>query len=544
MFQRRIKANTLFFKKLNTKIIFTPALLLVVAVLFQSSSVYSQEQTPVQRAVSPRGEVFFNLIAERAQALAKKPYQAPNTELPDVLNNMKYEQYRNIRFRPEASLWRDQSPFEVQFFHPGFLYKHPVDIEVVNQDGTSLPLHFDPAMFNYENDAQGVKALKDNNFGFAGFRVHFPINSDEYKDEFLVFQGASYFRLIGPGHFYGLSARGLAIDTAENSGEEFPIFKKFWLVKPQPEDARLVIYALLDSPSVTGAYRFEVHPGAPTEMQVSSKLYARKDIKKLGVAPLTSMFFFGENKTRFFDDFRPEVHDSDGLLVQTSHDEWIWRPLTNPKTLQVTSSMDTNPKGFGLAQRDRNFEHYLDSESHYGERPSMWIEPKGDWGKGRVELVEIPTDTETNDNIVAYWVPEKPLKAGESVQYDYNLRTFESRLAKESLAKVERTHIGWAALPGQDNPPPKAERQFVIDFNDGELSNLKPGLKLKAEINASSGKIYDVNVMPLPQQGHWRVAFKLAPQENKPADMRLFLTLHNQRISEVWNYVWLPNAIQ
>src|SRR5690606_23556797 len=282
----------------------------------------------------------------------------------------------------------------------------------------------DPDFFIYHGDPVQVPADAISRLGYAGLRVHYPLNKPQYKDEFLVFQGASYFRLVGPGQAYGLSARGLAINTAEASGEEFPAFREFWLIKPAADASRMWFIALLDSPSLTGAYSFELAPGAPTSVRVEARLFPRADITKLGIAPLTSMFFYGENRTRFIDDFRPEVHDSDGLLMQTGAGEWIWRPLANPPELRVTSLQDRNPLGFGLLQRHRNFVTYHDTEAKYVRRASICIEPDGQWGAGRLELVVIPTDSDTNDNIVAYWVPSAPVKAGSDWRFRYKLTTF------------------------------------------------------------------------------------------------------------------------
>ena len=349
--------------------------------------------------------------------------------------------------------------------------------------------------------------------------------------------------MVGPGLVYGLSARGLAIDTAEPKGEEFPVFREFWLVKPGPTDTRMVMYALLDSPSITGAYRFEIIPGAPTEMAVEARLFARKDIQKVGVAPLTSMYMWGENHTRFVDDFRPEVHDSDGLLMAASNGEWIWRPISNHRQLRVSSMSDENPRGFGLLQRDRDFDHYMDMEARYEKRPSMWIIPEGDWGKGRAELVEIPSDSETNDNVVAYWVPAKAMKAGSNATFKYRLRSFDDHLPENVTAKVIRTRIGWAANPGQANPPPLSNRKFVIDFRGGELSNLSADAPLVAEMQKNSGAISELVVRQLPDGRTWRASFKLEPDGDKVADMRLYLKLRDQRLSEVWSYVWYPDAI-
>lgn len=530
------------------------ALILSVGIADNHAS-YAQEPNPSASAPSTATDVhqpgfvtadesnaLFNAIEARAKNLAGENFVAANAGIPKELAEMNYEQYRSIQFRSDKSLWRDESLFEIQLFHPGFLYKEPVTIHMARLGGDTR-LKFERDFFDYFGLAEEFADKVPEDVGFAGFRVHYPIGN-EHKTEFLVFQGASYFRMVGPGQFYGVSGRGLAIDTAEASGEEFPVFREFWLVQPEPGQTHLVLYALLDSPSISGAYRFEVTPGAPTEMLVEARLFARKDIKKLGVAPLTSMYHHGENKVRFVDDFRPEVHDSDGLLVATANGEWVWRPLSNHRALRISSLSDENPHGFGLLQRDRDFDSYMDMEAKYQLRPSMWVTPVGDWGKGRVELVEIPTDTEVNDNIVAYWVPEQSMKAGEARRYSYRLRSFDNHLPEQIGAKVLRTRIGWGAIPGHSNPPPHSKRQFIIDFAGGELENLPADALLEAQMANTSGTISDLMVTRLPDQKTWRASFKLEPEGNNLVDMRLFIKLRDQRLTEVWSYVWYPDAIQ
>ena len=505
------------------------------------------EQKPAMITIPQ--EKLFDVITARAKKLASEPYVAPKDLELEALTSIGYQDYRAIRFRPDQAIWKDQSLYEVQLFHPGFLYKSPVAINTLEQNAEVKSLPFKTDYYRYDATAAPLEAeistaIKNTQLGHAGFRLHFPLNNSEYKDEVAVFQGASYFRLVGPHQVYGLSARGLAVDTALSSGEEFPVFKEFWLVKPAPEDTTIVLYALLDSPSVAGAYRFELTPSTNTEVKTQMQIFARKDINKLGIEPLTSMFYHGENSTKFFDDYRPEVHDSDGLLMQSAEGQWVWRALNNPKKLSVTSFSYDNPKGFGLAQRDRDFNNYLDTEAHYHNRPSMWIEPMGSWGKGRVELVEIPTDTETNDNIVSYWVPEQAMKAGDSLSFSYKLSTFNATLASQDKASVLRTRIGSAALPGEKNPPPKSHRQFTVDFSGENINQLSANFAMKADLTLSSGEISDKTVQQLPNNQGWRVAFKVAPEGDKPVDMRLSLKLRDKEISEVWSYVWYPNDVQ
>jgi glucans biosynthesis protein len=487
---------------------------------------------------------LFDRITERARTLAGQTWSRSEIErIPKVLADLNYPQYRDIRFRKDHAIWKDQSLFSVELFHPGFLYVHPVTIhQVIGDTVTTVP--YDAGLFDYGKN-EGLQRQLSPELGFAGFRVHFPINRNEYHDEVIAFLGASYFRMVGRGQSYGLSARGLAINTAGPNGEEFPLFTEFWLVRPPPQATTMTFYALLESESLTGAYRFELTPGADTILDVTARLIARADIAKLGVAPLTSMFLYGENSMGHFDDFRPEVHDSDGLLMHTRAGEWIWRPLTNGNGLQVSTLLDGNPKGFGLAQRDRDFGHYLDDESQYHNRPSHWVSARGgDWGKGAVELIEIPIDEETNDNIVAFWVPEKPFKAGEERTFRYQIRTFGGNLPAEHLAEVTRTRIGWGAIPGTQNKPPRSFRQFIVDFNGGEIADLHGSQPLKPELTTTTGKLEDVTASRLPDGHGWRVAFKLRPEETKPADMRLFLSLLGRRVSETWSYVWQPNLIR
>jgi glucans biosynthesis protein len=296
----------------------------------------------------------------------------------------------------------EKNPFQVQFFHPGLYYNRTVIINTVSHEGAkNVP--FSPDFFDY--GANRFQEKIPSELGFAGLRILYPLNTDQ-PDDIAVFLGASYFRAVGKNQAYGLSARGLAIDTGQDSGEEFPYFKEFWIEEPDRNAQEIIIFALLDSKRITGAYRFTIRPGDNTKMLVEGKLFKRDNIEKIGIAPLTSMFFYGENTNqRPVDDFRPEIHDSDGLQVVNSSGEKIWRPLINPPHLFINSFQSSNIKAFGLLQRDRDFDHYQDQETRYDSRPSALVVPVGDWGPGHVELVQIPTENETNDNIVAYWVP-------------------------------------------------------------------------------------------------------------------------------------------
>ena len=499
--------------------------------------------TVIVHVQAEEAEGLFAEVTKRAGALADKAYEPPESPLPEALAEIGYDEYRAIRFRPEAALWRGDGRFEIQLFHAGYLYREPVQVNLV-EDGQLSRVEFDPDFFRYDGPAAHLADLEASGLGFAGFRVHYPLHREDYYDEFLVFLGASYFRMVGRDQGYGLSARGLAIDTAESGGEEFPVFREFWLIRPAPEASRMTIIALLDSNSVTGAYRFDVMPGQDAELEVDARIFAREDVNKLGVAPLTSMFAFGDTSVRKPDDFRPRVHDSDGLLALTASGEWIWRPLTNPRHLRLSSLQDSKPGGFGLLQRERGFDQYLDLEARYDRRPGQWVEAlEGDWDSGGVELVEIPTMTETEDNIVAFWSPDSPPGAGESRRFRYRTHTVGDALRDQRVARVVRTRQGWGAVPGDDSPPPREVRQFLVDFRGGELASLTDEQPLEADITTTAGEIRDLLLRPLPDGETWRATFRVHPDGEMPADMRLRLLLRERILTETWSYVWYPDEL-
>ena len=484
------------------------------------------------------GPFAFSDVQRLASERAAKEYRAPPQNLPASLANLTYDQYRDIRFRPASALWRGQALFEVQFFHRGYRVRQKVNVFEVTPAGAGL-VEYSPRLFTFGRLLKTPKLSTD--VGFAGFRVHYPLQSPTYKDELLVFLGASYFRVLGRNQHYGASARGLAIDTGAQSGEEFPTFTDFWLVRPQPGDRSLTIYALLDSRSVTGAYQFEVRPGEVTQVEVHCDLYPRRTIAKLGVAPLTSMFLYGDDGTgRHFDDFRPQVHDSDGLMNETGHGQWIWRPLANPRELRVNRFMDENPHGFGLVQRDRNFAHYQDVESQYQSRPSYWVQPLGSWGKGGVELVEIPSDEEIHDNMVAYWVPDQAVSAGKPMSFAYLLSTFSDNPRWPPGGRVVALRSGNPAVGDNKGRFGPGARRMVVEFGGGELEGLDGAQPVKAELTADNGQIDALTVQRVPQSGTWRIAFVVTPRKKPVVDLRCYLTLYGEVLTETWVYQWSP----
>ncbi|HVY64359.1 MAG TPA: glucan biosynthesis protein [Gammaproteobacteria bacterium] len=468
------------------------------------------------------GEPFDrNVLLERAAEIAKKPYQDPiRRNAPEL--KLSYDQYRSIRFRNDAAIWNNENrTFTVDLFYPGFIFNVPVNINLVVAK-MARRVRFSNDLF--ESDANALVAGPDS--AYSGFRVRAPLNRPDFMDEFLVFQGASYFRAVARGQLYGLSARGLAVRTARAEGEEFPAWTDFWIERPPEKADRITIHAILQSRSVVGAYTFVARPGNETVIDVDATLFARSDLTYFGIAPLTSMFLFDSSNRARFDDYRNAVHDSDGLQVLNGNGERIWRPLANPAALQISAFIDENPKGFGLLQRKRNFEDFQDAEALYNRRPSLWVEPKGQWGRGHVELVEIPSDREIHDNIVAYWQPEAPIKAGQKASFAYRLR-FTAEPLDASLARVVATRSG-AALQNQD------QRSFVIDYRGrGPIPQ-----DLKPEVWSSGGAVLNARGHVLPGTDIYRASFELDPGREDTVELRLVLTSNGKPWGETWLYRW------
>ena len=472
-------------------------------------------------------------VAKRARALAAEPFVEPD-RIPRWLLDLDYNAWRGIRFRPEYALWRSRNlAFEVQFFHPGLYYDRAVAINVVDADGIR-PVAFNPSMFDY--DVGDIGSRVPQNLGFAGFRLHYPIKRRDYKDEVIVFLGATYFRAVGRDQGFGASMRALAIDTGLPSGEEFPFFREFWLVRPTSTADAMAIYALSDSLRTTGAFRFVVTPGTQTVVQVDARIYLREPVVKLGLAPVTSMFLHGENTTRCVADFRPEVHDSDGMLLHLADQEWLWRPLDNPERLSINSFLASDPKGFGLLQRDREFDHYQDLETRPELRPSVWIVPATHWGDGHVEVLEIPSDQDYNDNMVVFWVPERADDDTRAIEASYSVYWYGDDDTRPSQARVVSTR----RQPGTKD----GRLRFVVDFEGARLAQLEPATVLRAVITVASGKdsgeIVERHVVKNPVTGGWRMSFELKPESGDPIELRAFLDLGGNALTETWTYTVEP----
>jgi periplasmic glucans biosynthesis protein len=476
-------------------------------------------------------------VAGQAKLLSQAPYAPPQDTIPSSYKALSYDQYRAIRFKKDLALWKhDNLGFTAEFFSAGYIYRTPVQIFNVD-GGRAAEIKYNPDLFAYGPKVN--RPPENANPGFSGFRIHTPINRADVLDEFAVFQGASYFRSKATGQDYGMSARGLAIDTAQPPADEFPIFRSFWLVKPAPGASSITIFALLDSVSVTGAYKFVISAGDNTVMHVDCTLFPRRTMASAGIAPLTSMFYFAPSSSFRADEARSRVHDSDGLSIWNGKGEHIWRPLVNPSRAQFSAFADEGLKGFGLLQRERRASRYQDFDAHYELRPSVWIKPGEPWGAGSVDLVELPTQNEYLDNVVAFWHPKEPLQAAGTYTYRYSISWCSEPPILHNFATVAQTLVGASTQH-------EGMRLFYIDFIGTEDFNLCiesddfcPDKHGNVELSASTGTIVNVAIRKNTISSGHRVGFEYQPAPGTiEADLRCVLVAEGKPISEVWVYRW------
>jgi periplasmic glucans biosynthesis protein len=512
---------------------------LIAGAWFVASRAWAQQAVDEGLLDAVRVPFSFEQLKAWAHMLAGEPFRPAEVVRPDVLEKIDYDAHQQLKFRPEKSL-RPGKHFPIQLFHLGHYFRESVRIFIV-EGGEAREVPYRTSLF--ESPADHPARQLPANAGFAGFRVMTP----ELKTDWLAFLGASYFRTSGPFNQYGLSARGLAIDTGLPTPEEFPRFTKFWLEADEHPSPRFTTYALLESPSVTGAYRIRSERVTNSlgihriVMEIECELMARKDIQRLGVAPFSSMFWYGEHNRKLAADWRPEIHDSDGLAMWTGAGERIWRPLNNPRRVTTNTFVDRDIRGFGLLQRDRNFVHYLDDGIFYERRPSVWVEPLDGWGPGALHLLEIPTDDEVHDNIAVYWSPDQPFRAGEQRRYRYRLTWLDDIPFPETLARAIGNWTGMGGRPGQKRP--QGVRKFVIDWQGPVLAGLgrKDGVELVATV--SRGTVTNAYAYPVvDQRERWRALFDVNVSGTDPVDMRVFLRKGEQPLTETWLYQYFPEV--
>ena len=484
---------------------------------------------------APQKGFGYEDVVRQARSLGERPFDASAASIPTELSQLTYDTYREIRFRRDRAFWREGgSDFRLLPFHLGFLHNKPVQLHIINH-GAAIPIPFTTSLFEY-GKVPPPKGLSPS-VGFAGFAVTTNLNNPQVQDEIISFLGASYFRLIGRGQRYGLSARSLALDVGGSQNEEFPFMRALWLEEPSRDSTELVIYALLDSPSVAGAYRYVVRPGQETHIDVTATIIPRTRIERLGIAPLTSMFQAGEGDLAQRSDFRPEIHDSDGLMMQAGSGEWIWRPIRNPTALRISSFGDTNPRGFGLMQRDRDFGNYQDLEAHYHARPGYWVEPQGEWGEGRVELIEIPTDNEAFDNIVATWTPNAPLPVGAPAEFRYRLTSLSTT---GHLHPYAQTQNSFAGSDIEDrHAPGHGTKRFIVDFAGGDLAYyLADPDRVEIAATATAGTISTTIIQPNPAIKGFRAIVDASLPDGQTAELRMYLRARGRTLSETWTSTW------
>jgi glucans biosynthesis protein len=478
----------------------------------------------------------FEMLVERARQTAAAAYVPPQT-LGAPFTDLDYDDYRNVQFNEDSALWAGPGATGVlHAYHPGWLFDSTVSLfEVVG--GVATPLTFTSDDFVYYGDAAGKIGAATPLPGVAGFRINMPLNAADRFDEVVSFLGASYFRALGKDNRYGISARGLAVNTATSEAEEFPRFSAFWLERPAIGSASVTFYALLESESVAGAYRFVLTPGETTTMDVTTELFFRQDVAQLGIAPLTSMFLFGLNDRGGFDDYRTRVHDSEALIINSANDT-LFRVLNNPEQLANSYFSAQSPKSFGLVQRHRAFDDYLDAGAHYELRPSLMVEPQGDWGSGMIRLIEIPSDLEANDNIVAFWIPQDSYTAGSSANVSYRLNWGMNPLsARSELAQVFRTLAGHGGVSGVK--PRTDERKFVIDFEGGPLAEPSGEQVVEAQISVLGGEVLQQTLQRV--EGHdamWRLVMEVAADDDATVELRANLAAGERPLTETWVYQW------
>lgn len=508
--------------------------------LHSSAALFTVASTGAWAAAAPQASAATPFDYARLKGLARtraaQRYASGAQHLPPAVAALDWDHWQAIRFRDERSVWaQDGLRFQLRFAHLGFRLDKPVRMyEVAN--GAAREILFDAGMFDYGHAGLRAADLPPT-LGFGGLRI---FHHTDWTRDCAVFQGASYFRAVDGDMQYGMSMRGLAVNCGLPEPEEFPDFVAYYLERPAPDSSRLTIYGLLDSPSLTGAYRFVIDVNDTLVMDIDAALYPRRPIERLGIAPGTSMFLCGKNDRRVGDDWRPEIHDSEGLQICTGVGEWMWRPLVNPHGVRVNSYIDESPRGFGLMQRERQFTQYQDDWAFYEKRPSVWVEPKAPWRKGSVMLVEIPTSDETQDNIVAFWTPAEPPQPGREYLYGYRLYWCRDNPRGPAIATVRATRTGVGGIIGQKRT--HFSWRFVVDFAGGELAELGEHARITPVISTSRGRIELPSARRLLPLDEWRAIFDLALTDDsiEPVNLRLYLALDGQALSETWEYQYTP----
>ncbi len=479
------------------------------------------------------GEAFDPAsVVEMARQLAAKPYRAPTAELPEPFANLSYEQYAGIKHRPERAIWAvAETGFALEPLHRGNVFSTPMQINLVS-DGHSRRVPYDPARYDLGKLTPPAEARE---IGFSGVRIMQAVGNGKFR-ELGIFQGASVFRSLTSGQTPGVMARGLAIKTADPKGEEFPLFRALWIERPTIATRTLVIHAVLDSDSVAGAYRFTIRPGDATIIDIECTLFPRVALDHVGLGAMQAAYLYGPMDRRRGDDIRPGIYEATGLQMLNGKDEWLWRPISNREALQISAFVDDNPKGFGFLQRDRHFDRFQDDEQHWETKPSLWVEPLGDWGPGYVTLVEIPADSQVNQNMIAYWRPKAALAAGSEVNFAFRQFWCWSPPERPPLAMTRLSRSGRV----QNAPANARRRRFLVEFGGENLKNATLLNELTVSLSASPGAAGNVRRYTDAEKGTFRVSFDIDAGGESQSELRLSLEAQGKPVSETWLYRWTP----
>ena len=470
-----------------------------------------------------------DLLDAFARRRADEPFKAPEKRVDEALSAITYEQYsRAIVYKEDQAIWRkDDGPFWLEPYHTaGTIFAFPVELYTV-EGGRAARIPYSASAFEFNPPAKQPATPAQSDF--AGFRALGQIDKPGAFREFLSFLGASNFRAIAEGQGFGVSARALAINTGQTGGEDIPLFRSFWIERPKPIDQSLTIHALLDCQSAVGRYKFVVTPGYDTVIETEAVIYPRRRIPYAGIAPIASRFFFGPGVPPKRRDYRPRVHDSEALYIFNAAGDQIWRPLLNPDRLQFSVFLDKTPKGFGLIQKERSFASFQDLDQHFEKRPSLWIEPLGDWGEGSIDLIELPAPEEINENIVCFWRPKDGLGPGIGHRYRYRMHWCWNPPVENKRATIQQTRVGETKA---------GEVAFLLDFANTEACEGCNAASLTANVTASAGEVRNVRLAPGPAPATQRLRFEYVPAGSDPVDLRAELMADGKPVSETWIFRW------
>ena len=527
-----------------------------------------------------RGVRDFDSLCVYAEELTRTPF-APAPPLPDGLKDLDYDAYRRIAFWPNEAYWRRSgTPFQLETFHRGYIFFERVRVHLLHRREGGVvreELPFEPRRYEYrgkdlfESIGPGGPGLKGH-VGHAGLKVLGTLPGSPYMQEIGSFLGASYFRSLSEGQVYGTSCRGLGVNMGMPQPEEFPCFRDFWVVTPEARDedgdrefdgppgsGELTVLAAMDSPSLTGAYEFRLRPGHATEVDVRAKLFFRHKPPKLCLAPMSSMWMWGDGKAPPGGEARPKVHDADGLLTlgrRGDGEGWTFRPLAKQSYPSVSSQKFTDLRGFGLLQRDRDFDHYRDREAKYDRRPSVWIQPldekghPGSWGAGFVELFEMPADHEGLDNIACWFVPEAEYGPGTPFATRYRVSFPSGDVPGHETGRAVATRVhrdGGATLVEVDFEGVANHQSGESDPGDAG-SSYRPG-SLTARVSAGAGSVEELTLVSATEadssQGRVTLRFRFRRPENAgpeaPTELRAQLLSGGRPVAETWRYLCPPN---